>query len=373
MTGRARAAEPVRAAVLREVGAPPRVEEVELDAPGPGQVRVRIAAAGVCHSDLSLARGTLRIPALPAVLGHEGAGHVVEVGPAVTGLAAGDPVLLNWSPSCGRCWFCRHGEPYLCEHSDDATHRPYGTLADGTRVHPGLSTGAFATETVVGRHACVPLPADLPMEQAAVLGCAVLTGVGAVLNSARVRPGESVVIFGLGGVGLSALQGARLAGAEPIIAVDPAESRWQLARSLGAAEVLPPGRELGRSVRALTGGRGADHAIECVGRAETVRAAWSVTRRGGRATIVGLGGPDDTVAFSALELPFFARTLAGCMFGSSDPAVDVPVLVEHVRAGRLDLAALVTDTAPLDAVRDAFARMEARQGARTVLLPGSAG
>jgi S-(hydroxymethyl)glutathione dehydrogenase / alcohol dehydrogenase len=360
----------VRAVVLHEVGAPPRVQEVELGAPGPGQVRVRIAAAGVCHSDLSLARGTLKIPALPAVLGHEGAGHVVAVGPGVRQVAPGDPVVLNWSPACGRCWFCAHGEPYLCEHGDDGTRRPYGALADGTPVYPSLSTGAFATETVVAERACIPLPADLPMAQAALLGCAVLTGVGAVLNAARVRPGESVVVLGLGGVGLSALQGARLAGAEPIVAVDPAESRWELARALGATEVLPPGRELARSVRALTGGRGADHAIECVGRGETIRAAWSVTRRGGRATIVGMGAADDTAAFSALEVPYFARTLAGCMYGNSDPAADVPVLLEHVRAGRLDLAPLVTETVPLAAVEDAFARMEARQGARTVVVPG---
>jgi S-(hydroxymethyl)glutathione dehydrogenase/alcohol dehydrogenase len=363
-------ADTVRAAVLREVGGPLRVEDVELAAPGPGEVRVRIAAAGVCHSDLSLARGTLRTPAVPVVLGHEGAGHVTAVGPEVTGLAAGDAVVINWSPSCRRCWFCTHGEPWLCESADERSRRPYGTLADGAPVHPGLSTGAFATATVVGQDACVPLPPDLPMEQAAVLGCAVLTGVGAVLNSARVRPGESVVVFGLGGVGLSALQGARLAGADPIVAVDPSEARWELARTLGATEVLPPGRELGRSVRALTGGRGADHAIECVGRGETIRAAWSVTRRGGRATIVGMGGADDTVSFSALEVPFFARTVAGCMFGSSDPAVDVPMLLEHVRSGRLDLGALVTHTAPLDAVEEAFARMAAGQGARTVLRPG---
>lgn len=361
--------DPARAAVLREVGGPLRVEDVELDPPGPGEVRVRIAAAGVCHSDLSLARGTLRTPAVPVVLGHEGAGYVTTVGPEVTAFAAGDPVVLNWSPACGRCWFCAHGEPYLCERSDEASRRPYGTLADRTPVYPGLGTGAFATETVVGQNACLPLPPDIPMEQAAVLGCAVLTGVGAVLNSARVRAGESVVVFGLGGVGLSALQGARLAGADPIVAVDPAEARWELARRLGATDVLPPGRELGRSVRALTGGRGADHAIECVGRGETIRAAWSVTRRGGRATIVGMGGSDDQVAFSALEVAFFARTLAGCMYGSSDPAADLPVLIEHVRAGRLDLAALVTGTLPLDAVEDAFARMEARQGARTVLIP----
>ena len=360
--------EPVRAAVLREVGGPLRVEDVLLPGPGPGQVRVRLAATGVCHSDLSLARGTLK-QALPVVLGHEGAGHVVSVGDGVTAVRPGEEVVLNWSPSCGRCWFCGHGEPYLCERSDEASRRPYGTLADGGPVYPGLGTAAFATETVVGENACIPLPGGVPMEQAALLGCAVLTGVGAVLNSARVRPGESVVVFGLGGVGLSALQGARLAGADPIVAVDPAEGRWELARELGATEVLPPGRELARAVRALTGGRGADHAIECVGRGETIRAAWSVTRRGGRATVVGMGPPTDEGRFTALEVPWFARTLSGCMYGSSDPAVDVPMLVEHVRAGRLDLGALITSRLPLGAVDEAFARLEAREGARTVLLP----
>lgn len=358
--------EPVRAAVLREVGGPLSVEEIDLPEPGPGQVRVRLAATGVCHSDLSLARGTLK-GTVPVVLGHEGAGHVVSVGDGVTAVAPGEAVVLNWSPPCGACWYCEHAEPYLCEHSADASTRPYATAADGTALHPGLSTAAFATETVVGANACIPLPAGIPMDQAALLGCAVLTGVGAVLNAARVRPGESVVVIGLGGVGLSALQGARLAGADPVIAVDPAEGRWELARQLGATAVLPPGRELGRAVRALTGGRGADHAIECVGRAETIRAAWSATRRGGRATVVGMGSTTDQVSFSALEVPFFARTLAGCMYGSSDPAADVPVLVEHALAGRLDLAALIGDRLPLDAVDEAFALMDAGRGARTVL------
>ena len=358
--------EPVRAAVLREIGGPLSVEEIALPDPGPGQVRVRLAATGVCHSDLSLARGTLKAP-VPVVLGHEGAGHVVSVGPDVSSVAPGDPVVLNWTPPCGACWFCEHGEPYLCSHAGDASGRPYATLSDGTPVHPGLGTAAFATETVVGESACIPLPAGVPMEQAALLGCAVLTGVGAVLNSARVRAGESVVVFGLGGVGLSALQGARLAGASPIIAVDPAEGRWELARSLGATATLAPVKALAREVRGLTGGRGADHAIECVGRAETMRAAWSVVRRGGRATVVGMGRTDDRFELNALEVPFFAKTLAGCMYGSSDPAADVPVLVEHVGAARLDLAAMVTHTLPLDEVGAAFDALDSRSGARTVL------
>jgi len=358
----------ITGAVVESAGAPFKLESLELGPLQADEARVRIAATGICHTDLTVRGGSF--PTLmPVVLGHEGAGQVVSVGEGGTAVRPGDPVVLNWSPSCGACWFCTHGEPYLCEHGDDASKHPYATLADGTPVHAGLGTAAFATETVVGQNACIPLPAGVPPEQAALLGCAVLTGVGAVLNAAQVRPGESVVVFGLGGVGLSALQGARLAGADPIVAVDPAEGRWELATRLGAGHVLPPGRELGRQVRALTGGRGADHAIECVGRGETIRAAWSVLRRGGRATVVGMGSNTDQVSFGALEVPYFARTLAGCMYGNSDPAVDLPVLVEHVLAGRLDLAALVTDTLPLDAVEDAFARMEARQGARTVLIP----
>lgn len=346
----------IEAAVLREAGGPVRIEQVDLPAPGPGQVRVRLAAAGVCHSDLSLAKG--RFPhGMPAVLGHEGAGRVVAAGEGVTGLAPGDPVVLNWAPPCRDCWWCDNGEPWLCARAAQAWQRTYARLADGTEAYPGLGTAAFATETVVGAHACVPLPPDIPLVEAALLGCAVLTGVGAVRNAARVRPGESVVVIGLGGVGLAAVQGARLAGAAPVIAVDPVVAKAALARRLGATEVLEPGAGLGKQIRALTGGRGADHAIECVGRPETIRAAWSVTRRGGRATVVGLGATTDQVTFNALEIGHFARTLAGCYYGNADPATDVPWLVEQWRAGRLDLAALVTEQVPLAGVAGALERL----------------
>jgi S-(hydroxymethyl)glutathione dehydrogenase/alcohol dehydrogenase len=355
----------VPAAVLRAAGGELRVEEITLPEPAPGQVRVRLAASGVCHSDRSLARGIMVQP-LPAVLGHEGAGRVVAVGDGVTGLAPGDPVVLNWAPACRECWWCRAGEPWLCARGSEAWQQPYARLADGTAAYPGLGTAAFAAETVVGAHACVPLPADIPLTEAALLGCAVLTGVGAVRNAARVRPGESVVVIGLGGVGLAAVQGARLAGADPIIAVDPVESKAGLARRLGASHVLTPGRSLGRQVRELVGGRGADHAIECVGRAETIRAAWSATRRGGRATVVGLGPATDQVSFNALEIGHFARTLAGCFYGNADPAVDVPELLEHWRAGRLDLAALVTEEIPLAEVGPALDRLGT--GARSVVV-----
>jgi S-(hydroxymethyl)glutathione dehydrogenase / alcohol dehydrogenase len=355
----------VRAAVLRQTGGAVQIEEIDLPAPGPGQVRVTLAATGVCHSDVSLANGTLR-HALPVVLGHEGAGRISAVGPGVTGLSAGDPVVLNWAPPCRGCWWCGHGEPWLCARSGDAWGRSYARLADGAEVFPGLGTGAFATATVVSAGACVPLPGDIPLPEAALLGCAVLTGVGAVLNAARVRPGESVVVIGLGGVGLAAVQGARLAGAAPIVAVDPVESKGDLARRLGATDVLTPGPDLARQVRALIGGRGADHAIECVGRAATIRAAWSATRRGGHATVVGMGATTDQVTFNALEITHFARSLSGCFYGSTDPAVEIPRLLEHYRAGRLDLAAMVSDRIRLEQVGDALVR--SGSGARSVVL-----
>lgn len=359
----------VRAAVLRDIAAPLRVEEVSLPDPAPGQVRVCMVATGVCHSDLSLARGTLA-QAVPAVLGHEGAGVVVAAGDEVTSVRVGDAVLLNWAPPCRRCWWCEHGEPYLCARAAEAGATPYAQLDDGTPLFAGLGVAAFATETLVAESACIPVPSDIDLEEAALLGCAVLTGVGAVLHAAAVRQDDSVAVIGLGGVGLCALQGARLAGAAPVIAIDPSPEKADLARRLGATDVLEPGDDIGRRVRALTDGRGVDHAIECVGRADTIRMAWSVTRRGGHATVVGLGKRSDTFSFNALEVAHFARTLRGSMYGNADPAVDVPALLEHVRAGRLDLGALVSARISLDDVEPAFAEMSAGRGARSLIVFG---
>lgn len=357
----------VRAAVLSSVDAPLQLREVNLPEPGHGQVQVRLAAAGVCHSDLSLRNGTLAQP-LPAVLGHEGSGTVVAVGDGVADVAPGDQVLLNWSPACRDCWFCAHGEPYLCVHAADAAQRPYATLPDAGPLYAGLGTAAFGEETVVAASAVIPLPADVPLQDAALLGCAVLTGVGAVLNDAAVQPGESAVVYGLGGVGLSALQGARIAAAEPIIAVDVSSAKEELARRHGATEFLVAGDDVAKRVRSITGGRGADHAFECVGRSETIRQAWSSTRRGGRTTVVGIGAKSDTVSFSALELFHFARTLSGCVFGSADPARDVPVLAQHLRSGRLALDSLITHRIALDEIDAAFERMAAGQGGRSLIV-----
>jgi S-(hydroxymethyl)glutathione dehydrogenase/alcohol dehydrogenase len=357
----------VHAALLTAVGAPLELAEIELPDPGPGQVRVRLAAAGVCHSDLSLANGVLRAPA-PVVLGHEGSGTVTAVGEGVAAVRPGDQVVLNWLPSCGSCHFCQLAEPWLCERSADGYGTTYGTLADGTAVYPGLGVAAFAEETVVAECAVLPLPEGVPLASAALLGCAVLTGYGAVHNAARVREGESVLVYGLGGVGLAVLQAARIAGAGPIIAVDVSPEKEELARRHGATDFLLADDKTARTVRNLTGGYGADHAFECVGRGSTVRAAWSATRRGGRTTVVGVGGKEDLVSFSALEMFHFARTVSGCVYGNSDPARDIPVLAEHVRAGRLDLEALITDRITLADIPAAFDRMVAGRGGRSLVV-----
>jgi S-(hydroxymethyl)glutathione dehydrogenase/alcohol dehydrogenase len=355
----------VRAAVLMKQGGPLDVRDISLGDPGPGQVKVRVHAAGVCHSDLSLANGTL-LQEVPAVLGHEGAGVVTAVGDGVDRVAEGDHVVLNWAPACRECWFCLQGEPWLCAHAEDVARAPYASLDDGTPVYPGLGTGAFAEETIVPAAGVVKVPDSVPMTHAAVLGCAVQTGAGAVLNTARVRADESVVVVGLGGVGLSALQAARAVGAGPIIGVDVSEAKAELAAQHGATDFVVSNETTAKAVRKLTGGRGADHAFDCVGLPATIRTAWSSSRRGGSVTVVGVGSKANIVEFSALELYWFGRTLHGCVFGSSDPDVEIPRLLGLVEDGKLDLAALISATTDLAGVNDAFEQLG--QGARTIVL-----
>jgi S-(hydroxymethyl)glutathione dehydrogenase / alcohol dehydrogenase len=357
-----------RAAVLTAVGVPLRLADIEIPAPGPGQVAVRLAAAGVCHSDLSLSNGTLRQP-VPAVLGHEGAGTVTAVGENVTGVRPGDQVVLNWAPSCGACHYCGLAEPWLCAEAGTAAATPYAKLATGgSELYPGLGTAAFAERTVVPADAVLPLPDGVPLADAALLGCAVLTGYGAVHHSARVRTGETVAVFGVGGVGLATIQAARIAGAAEILAVDVSPAKEKLALAAGATDFLLAAEDTPKRIRGLTGGCGVDVAIECVGRAVAIRTAWSSTRRGGRTTVVGIGGKDDKVAFSALELFHFGRTLSGCVYGNSDPARDLPVLAGHVRTGRLDLGVMVTERIGLDGIPAAFDAMLAGRGGRALVV-----
>ncbi|MGW0735729.1 Zn-dependent alcohol dehydrogenase [Streptomyces sp. NPDC002851] len=357
----------VRAAVLPAVNAPLELGEIDLPEPGPGQVRVRLAAAGVCHSDLSLSNGTMRVPT-PCVLGHEGAGTVVAVGEGVTHVAPGAGVVLNWAPSCGSCHPCTLGEVWLCAQALTGAASVYARRADGTELYPGLNVAAFAEETVVAANCVLPVPDGVPLADAALLGCAVLTGYGAVHHSARVRAGESVAVFGVGGVGLATLQAARIAGAERIVAVDVSPEKEALARAAGATEYVVASETTAKDIRKLTDGQGADVAVECVGRAATIRTAWESTRRGGRTTVVGIGGKDQQVTFNALEIFHWGRTLSGCVYGNSDPERDLPILAEHVRAGRLDLSSLVTERIGLDGIPAAFENMLAGKGGRALVV-----
>lgn len=358
----------VRAAVLPAVGAPLEIAEIDLPEPGPGQVRIRLAAAGVCHSDLSLSDGTMRVP-VPAVLGHEGAGTVISVGDGVTHVVPGDEVVLNWAPSCGSCHTCSLGEVWLCANALRGAGDVYARRSsDGSDLHPGLNVAAFAEETVVAAGCVLPLPDGVPLTDAALLGCAVLTGYGAVHHSAKVQQGETVAVFGAGGVGLAALQAARIAGASKIVAVDVSPAKESLARDAGATDYVVASDTTAREIRALTGKQGVDVAVECVGRAITIRTAWDSTRRGGRTTVVGIGGKDQQVTFNALEIFHWGRTLSGCVYGNSDPARDLPVLAEHVRAGRLDLGALVTERIGLEGIPGAFENMVAGKGGRAVVV-----
>jgi S-(hydroxymethyl)glutathione dehydrogenase/alcohol dehydrogenase len=336
------------------------VEDIVLPTPGPDEVRVRVRSAGVCHSDLSMINGTLA-PAYPLVLGHEAAGVVVG------GPHDGSHVVLNWSVPCRTCWFCANGEPWLCARAG-APSVPRGQRTDGTPLHVTLGVGGLAEEVVVPARAVIPIPSEVPFPVAALLGCAALTGVGAVQRTARVAPGESVVVIGLGGVGLAVVVAARAAGAGSVIAVDVSEAKRSLALAAGATDYVVSNEKLSGAVRDLTGGRGADHAFECVGRAVTMRAAWRATRRGGAVTVLGMGARDDLLSLSALDVFHSARTLRSSVYGSSDPDRDVPPLAEAVRDGELDLSPLITDLIDLDGVPDAFARMSRGEGGRSVVV-----
>jgi S-(hydroxymethyl)glutathione dehydrogenase/alcohol dehydrogenase len=354
--------------VLHAAGTTLEIEELELRDLGPHDVHVRVAASGVCHSDLSIQDGTIPHP-LPAVLGHEGAGVVEAIGSEVTTLAVGDHVVLSWVAPCRACFQCEHGHPELCEHGmDHAWAAPYATSAAGG-VLAAFGTATFGEQTVLPETACVRIDPAFPLELGALVGCGVVTGVGAVLNTAQVEPGASVAVIGCGGVGLAALQGARLAGASPIIAIDRVASKLALATGNGATDTVDASAsDPVAAVRELTDGRGVDYAFEIVGRSETIRQAYDMTRRAGTATIVGAGAFDDAVTFGAMQLMVDAKTIRGCVYGCTDPARDFPEMVRLHDSGRLDLAALVTRRVALEDLNDAFRAMEAGEVARSVVV-----
>jgi S-(hydroxymethyl)glutathione dehydrogenase / alcohol dehydrogenase len=350
----------VRAAVMTAVGAPLRIVDVDLPAPGPGQVEVEVAASGVCHSDLSARAGKMGW-APPMVLGHEGAGVVTAVGEGVERVAVGDHVILAWNQPCRACRACRRGEPYLCgQATADVLASPV-PLLDGERIVPFLGAGTFAERTLVLDRAVVPIPSDIPLETAALVGCAASTGVGAVRNTARIHPGSSVAVIGCGAVGLCVIQGARAAGATTIVAVDVRTDKLDVARTLGATHTVDATAEDPvRAIRAATDG-GADAVFEVLGRSDTIRQAYDASRRGGMAVVVGVGAVDDEVTFNAMELFWQARTLIGCVYGSADPDEDFRRILDMEAAGHIDLGALITDHVTLDGVDGALDRMAAHR------------
>jgi S-(hydroxymethyl)glutathione dehydrogenase/alcohol dehydrogenase len=359
----------VRAAVLRAPGEAFAVDEVALRTLGPRDVHVRVAASGVCHSDLSIQDGTIPHP-LPAVLGHEGAGVVLEVGADVRDVVAGDHVVLSWVAPDRTCFYCLRGHPELCEHGlDHAFAMPYATASNGTPLLGAFGTATFGEETIVPEAACVKIAPEFPLELGALVGCGVVTGVGAVRNSAHVEAGASVAVIGCGGVGLAAIQGARLSGAHPIIAIDRVASKLALARASGASEVVDAsGTDPVSAVRELSGGRGVDFAFEVVGGSDTIQQAFEMTRRAGTCTIVGASSFTDFAQFAAMQLMVDAKTLRGCVYGATDPARDFPEIVRLQQAGLLDLESLVTRRIDLDDLNDAFRAMQDGEVARSVII-----
>jgi Zn-dependent alcohol dehydrogenase len=341
-------------------------------------VRVRLRAAGVCHSDYNAIDGTAETRC-PAVLGHEGAGVVEAVGDGV-GLAPGTPVVLSWLPSCGRCEACLRELPHLCTSTWDAM-APGGLLdgtsrlsRDGEPLYHYCFLSTFAERAVVPAQCCIPIPADVPFDVAALVGCAITTGTGAVWRTAGVRPGDRVAVFGCGGVGLSAVLGAVAAGADPIVAVDVASEKLEAALRLGATDAVKwtgGPDETAEAVRAATGG--VDYAIEATGRTEAARAAFLSTRARGAAVLIGIPAADAEVSLPALSIPRMERRVLGSVYGSARPERDFPALLGLYRRGRLPLDRLVAARLPLDAVEEAFGLMRAGSGGRVVLdLDGAA-
>lgn len=364
----------IRAAVLREPGRPVAIEEVELDPPKRDEILVRIAAAGVCHSDVRLADGELGAGRWPAVLGHEGAGVVEAVGDGVTHVEAGDHVALCFVPACRSCRYCLAGTPNLCVVVGEAGAR--GMLLDGTSrlrgpdgsaLQHGLRTACFADYAVVAAGGAVPIPRDLPLWQAALLGCGVVTGTGAVRNAARVQAGDSAAVIGCGGVGLQVIAALRVAGASPIVAIDRVAEKLQLARVHGATHGIASGaNDVVSEIRRLSED-GVDVAFEVVGRPDTIRLAWDVLRPGGTAVVVGLAPEGVEASVPAIEF-LSEKTLRGSYYGSGDPAGELPELAEMALTGELDLAAAVTRVEPLEGVDEALERLRRGEGARTVLI-----
>jgi alcohol dehydrogenase (nicotinoprotein) len=362
-----------RTAVLYAHGEAIRIEEIELDPPKEHEMQVRLVAAGICHSDYHVVTGELPTY-LPMALGHEGAGIVEEVGPNVTSCKAGDHVVLSFMPSCGVCSFCAAGHPNLCDKGA-ATVR--GPLLDGTfRMHRGeinigqfCLVGSFSERIVVSDMSVVPIPDDYPLNRAVLLGCAVLTGVGAVIHRAKVTPGSTVMVVGCGGIGSNIIQGAALADARMIIAVDIHDFKLESAKALGATHTINATREdLAAVSKGLTGGRGVDYVFESISSAATIGQAYQALGKNGTLVVVGLTPfTEMSIPIPPLDLVLFQKAVLGTLYGDAQPRIDIPNMLRLYRAGKLKLDELVTRTYTLDQVNEAYADLLAGRLIRGVI------
>jgi S-(hydroxymethyl)glutathione dehydrogenase / alcohol dehydrogenase len=362
----------INAAILWRQGEPLSVEPAVLDAPGPGEVLVEVKAAGVCHSDLHPARGDW--PArTPLVLGHEGAGVVREAGEGVASVAPGDHVVLCWAPACGECAPCREGRAVLCDRLEKTTFRnrlPSGASRLHARqqdVAPFLGTACFSDFVVVPAEAAIRVARDLPFDALATLGCAVLTGVGAVMNAAKVAAGSRVAVIGAGGVGLNVVQGAVIAGSERIIAIDLRPAPLAIARTFGATDTVDAAGDVPAAVRSLTSGRGADFVFDAVGSPATLAAAIASARKGGTVVLTGLSRVDGQGTIPMFPFVMQEKRLIGSVYGSGNPARDIPRLAALYEEGKLKLRELVSRTYTLAGINDAMDALAAADGARGII------
>jgi len=362
-----------KAVIVREWNKPLSVEEVEVESPRRGEVMVKIAACGVCRSDLSATNGTIPMPP-PLVLGHEAAGVIEELGEGVDDIAVGDHVVIVWVPMCGQCRYCVEGRPALCDMSAKAVF----TLPDGTsrlKDRDGNTLNHFAGVAVMAEYATVhrdnvlKIGSEIPLDKAALVGCAVMTGVGAAINTAKVEAGSSVAVFGAGGIGLNVIQGAALAGAERIIAVDLQDKKLEFAQQFGATHTINPGSDGDpvAKIKELTDG-GADYAFECIGIPEVIAQSYDAIHKGGTAVVVGVTRADGTVTLGTFMMPFTEKVLTGSMYGSARPKIDFPRLLSLYQSNRLKLDELVTATYPIEEINRAFEDMVQGVNARGVLI-----
>lgn len=355
----------MKAAILTALNSPLEIrDDVSLGDLGPGDVHVKIVSSGVCHSDVSAQNGTIPC-GCPTVLGHEGAGIVQEVGPGVSDLAAGDHVILSFVPACRKCGPCLRGQSYLCAQSMQVAISPHFVI-DGNPVGGFTGLGTFAEELIISSDCLIKIENDVPLDIVSLIGCGVTTGVGAAINTAQVSPGSSVVVFGCGGVGISAIQGARIAGAAEILAVDTVEGKLEQAKHFGATHVCTPDA-FEQLKGEITAGEGFDYALECIGNPVTIRATFDAARRGGTAVIVGVGRLEQEVKFNAFELFYTDKNLRGSMYGSSNVRTFMPKLLRLWKAGKLDLESMISQRIQLEEINEAFQAMQDGKVIRSVI------